>query len=203
MLEFSKLKIWGITLIILVGVLLAVPSLFPKEQVAAWPSWVPKARISLGLDIAGGSQLLLEADTVDAAKQRLQAMEDQVTTELRRGDPKIEIGDVSTSAGRLSFLVRNPAQVDAAVERLRPMTAGVGLTGSRDWDVGVIDTTRIVMTPTADGSAKALKDSLTVELTLTRRPPKSRVWIRARRWIVFPSGIPALLSGDSRLYPSP
>src|SRR5258708_7289980 len=100
MLEFSKLKIWGISLIVLIGVLLAVPSLFPKDQVATWPSWVPKARISLGLDIAGGSQLLLEADTADAAKQRLQAMEDQVTTELRRGDPKIDIGDVSTSAGR-------------------------------------------------------------------------------------------------------
>ncbi|MBA3666770.1 MAG: protein translocase subunit SecD [Sphingomonas sp.] len=169
MLEFSKLKIWGISLIILIGILLAIPSLFPKDQVATWPSWAPKARISLGLDIAGGSQLLLEADTVDAAKQRLQAMEDQVTTELRRGDPKIEIGDVSTSGGRLAFLVRNPAQVDSAVERLRPLTQGVGLTGSRDWDVNVADSTRVVMTPTADGNAKALKDSLTVARDVVRR----------------------------------
>ncbi len=132
MLDFPRWKVWAVSLLILAGLALAVPSFFPKAQVATWPGWVPKAQISLGLDIAGGSQLLLEADTADAAKQRLQAKEDEITTELRRGDPKIEIGDVSTAGGRLSFMVRNPTQVDAAVERLRPLTQGVGLTGSRD-----------------------------------------------------------------------
>ena len=169
MLDFPRWKVWAVSLLILAGLALAVPSFFPKSQVATWPGWVPKAQISLGLDIAGGSQLLLEADTADAAKQRLQAKEDEITTELRRGDPKIEIGDVSTAGGRLSFMVRNPTQVDAAVERLRPLTQGVGLTGSRDWDVNVIDTTRIVMNPTKDGAAKALKDSLTVARDVVRR----------------------------------
>ena len=37
------------------------------NQVARWPAWLPSARINLGLDIAGGSQLLLEADIADAA----------------------------------------------------------------------------------------------------------------------------------------
>ncbi|MGI8931908.1 MAG: protein translocase subunit SecD, partial [Sphingomicrobium sp.] len=169
MLDFPRWKVWAVSLLILVGIALAVPSMFPKDQVEAWPSWAPKARISLGLDIAGGSQLLLEADTADAAKQRLQAMEDQVSTELRRNDPRIEIGDVSTAGGRLAFMVRDPTQVDAAVERLRPLTQGVGLTGSRDWDVNVVDTTRIVMNPTKDGAAKALKDSLTVARDVVRR----------------------------------
>ena len=106
------------------------------------------AQINLGLDLAGGSQLLLEADTRDAAKQRLQAMEETVTTELRRGEPRIAIGDISTAGGRLSFMVRDPAQLDAAVERLRTLTQPVGLTGTRDWDVAVVDSTRIVLTPT-------------------------------------------------------
>ena len=57
--------------------------------------------------------------SADAAKQRLAAMEDTVTTELRRQQPRIDIGDVSTSGGRLSFMVRDPTQVDAAVERMR------------------------------------------------------------------------------------
>ena len=169
MLEFSKVKIWGISLIILIGIALAIPSLFPKDQVATWPGWAPKARISLGLDIAGGSQLLLEADTVDAAKQRLQAMEDQVTTELRRGDPKIEIGDVSTAGGRLSFVVRDPTQLDTAFERMRTLTQPVGLTGARDWEVSTVDQTRIILTPTESGSASALKNSLTVARDVVRR----------------------------------
>jgi preprotein translocase subunit SecD len=129
---------------------------------------LPKETISLGLDLAGGSQLLLEADMNDAAKQRLSAMEDSAATELRRA-PRIDIGDISTAGGRLSFMVRNPRQLDAAVERLRTLTQPVGLTGTRDWDVQVVDSTRIVLSPTAGGSARALKDAMTVARDVVRR----------------------------------
>lgn len=120
MLDFPRWKVWSITLTILVTVFLAVPSLLPGQFKSQWPSWLPSQTISLGLDLAGGSQLLLEADAGDAAKQRLQAMEDTVTTELRRS-PRIDIGDISTAGGRLSFMVRDPTQVDSAVERLAPL----------------------------------------------------------------------------------
>jgi preprotein translocase subunit SecD len=169
MLDFPRWKIWSIWLVILVGIAFAVPSMFPKSEVATWPRWAPRTQINLGLDLAGGSQLLLEADSRDAAKQRLQAMEETVTTELRRGDPKIAIGDVSTQANRLSFMVRDPTQLDAAVERLRTLTQPVGLTGTRDWKVEVEDSTRIVLTPTPEGAAKALKDSMTVARDVVRR----------------------------------
>jgi preprotein translocase subunit SecD len=169
MLDFPRWKVWSIWLVILLGIAFAVPSLFPKSEVENWPKWAPRTQINLGLDLAGGSQLLLEADSRDAAKQRLQAMEDTVTTELRRGEPRIAIGDVSTQGNRLSFLVRDPTQLDAAVERLRTLTQPVGLTGSRDWDVAVVDSTRIVLTPTDEGAAKALKDSMTVARDVVRR----------------------------------
>ena len=158
MLEFPRWKIWLIGLVIAAGVILSIPSLIAGTQAAAyWPKWMPQYQISKGLDIAGGSHLLLEADSSDALKQRLQAMEDEVQTELRR-DPQIDIGDISTAGGRVAFMVRNPTQVDAAVERLRDLTKPVALTGNRDWDVQVVDSTRIVMTPTPSGTAQALKD---------------------------------------------
>ena len=169
MLDFPRWKVWAVTLTILVGILLAIPSLLPKDQVERWPAWLPSARINLGLDIAGGSQLLLEADIADAGKQRLQAMEDTVTTELRRGEPRIDIGDVSTTGGRLSFIVRDPTQLDSAVERLRALTQPVALTGNRDWEVTVVDSTRIVLTPTEAGAKQALKNSLTVARDVVRR----------------------------------
>ncbi len=88
-------------------------------------------------------------------------MEDSVSTELRR-DPRIDIGDISTANRALSFMVRDPTQVDAAVERMRKLTQPVALTGNRDWDVTVVDSTRIVLTPTPSGTAKALKDAMSV-----------------------------------------
>jgi len=169
MLDFPRWKIWSIWLVILAGIAFAVPSVFPKAQVATWPKFAPRAQINLGLDLAGGSQLLLEADERDAAKTRLQAKEEEVTTELRRGEPKIAIGDVSTQGGRLSFMVRDSTQLDAAVERMRALTRPQGLTGQRDWDVAVIDSTRIVLTPTKQGAATALKDSMTVARDVVRR----------------------------------
>src|SRR6476619_2516934 len=148
MLEFPRWKVWLIGLVIAAGVLLSIPSLLAGTPYAeAWPKWLPQYKISLGLDLAGGSHLLLEADAADAQKQRLQAMEDTVSTELRRA-PRVEIGEVSTAGGRVSFLVRDPRQVDTAVERLRELTRPVGLTGNRDWDVQVSDSTRINLIPT-------------------------------------------------------
>src|SRR4051812_14505703 len=106
MLEFPRWKIWLIATVIALGVLLSIPSIIAGSPVAgSWPKWLPQYRISLGLDLAGGSHLLLEADQSDALKQRLQAKEDEVATELRR-DPRIDVGDISTAGGRLSFLVR-------------------------------------------------------------------------------------------------
>src|SRR3954453_14538198 len=169
MLEFPRWKIWLVSLVVALGVLFSIPSLLAGTTLSgSWPKWLPQYKISLGLDLAGGSQLLLEADAADAQKQRLQAMEDSVATELRR-DPAIDIGDISTAGGRLSFLVRNPTQVDAAVERMRNLTRPVALTGNRDWDVGVVDSTRVVLTPTPTGSAQALKDAMGVARDVVRR----------------------------------
>src|SRR5215217_9622307 len=135
MLEFPRWKVWLVSLVVALGVLLSIPSLIAGTPGAAnWPTWLPNYKISLGLDLAGGSHLLLEADQRDAQKQRLQAMEDSVSTDLHR-DPRIEVGDISTAGARLSFLVRDPTQVDAAVERMRTLTRPVALTGNRDWDV--------------------------------------------------------------------
>ena len=169
MLDFPRWKVWLIALVIALGVLLSIPSLIGGTKAAEyWPSWLPQYKISLGLDLAGGSHLLYEANQSDAQKTRLQAMEDSVSTELRR-DPHIDIGDISTANGALSFMVRDPTQIDAAVERMRKLTQPVALTGNRDWDVQVVDSTRIVIKPTPSGTAQALKDAMSVARDVVRR----------------------------------
>jgi preprotein translocase subunit SecD len=45
----------------------------------------------------------------------------------------------------------------------------VALTGSRDWDVQVMDSTRVVLTPTQSGSQRALRDAMTVARDVVRR----------------------------------
>jgi preprotein translocase subunit SecD len=168
-LEFPRWKVWLVSLVVIFGIFFSIPSLLAGTTVAdRVPTWLSQYKINLGLDLAGGSHLLLEADARDALKQRLQAKEDEVSTELRR-DPRIEIGDISTAGGRLAFLVRDPTQVDAAVERLRKLSQPVALTGNRDWDVEVVNSTQIVLTPTPSGSVQALKDAMSVARDVVRR----------------------------------
>jgi preprotein translocase subunit SecD len=169
MLEFPRWKVWIVSLVVLLGVVLSIPSIIAGTPLKdRWPAWAPQHKINLGLVLAGGSHLLLEADATDALKQRLQGKEDEVMTELRRS-PRIDVGDISTSGGRLSFMVRDPTQVDAAVERMRALSQPVRLTGSRDWDVQVVDQTRVVLNPSASGTMQAMKDAMVVARDVVRR----------------------------------
>lgn len=168
MLDFPRWKVWAIILTLLVGCLYAVPSFLPERITDQFPS-VFKARVNLGLDLAGGSYILLEAEPADIARQRILNMEDQVRTELRRGDRKIAIGDISTQGNRLTFMVRQPTQVDAAVERIRPLTQGAGLTGQRDFNVEVRDGNTIVVTPTDAGLSTATNSAMDVATEVIRK----------------------------------
>jgi preprotein translocase subunit SecD len=159
MLDFSRSKRLAIFIGLGLMILLAVPSFFPQSQRATWPSWIPKPAINLGLDLAGGSYILLEGDTSSVAKDRLVAMSEQVRGDMRR-DPRVEIGDISVQDGKLSFMVRDPAKVDAAREKLLPLTNGVGTTGQRDWDIAVVDSTRFVLTPSQVGQSAKIEEAM-------------------------------------------
>lgn len=168
MLDFPRWKVISIWLVLLVGVALAIPSLMPAG-ISSRLGLAGMPHINLGLDLQGGSHLLLEADTADLAKQNLQKMEETIRTEMRRGDTKIGIGDISTANGRLSFFVRDIGQLDAAVERARTQTQAVGVTGQRDWNVNVVDATRIVMTPTDAGIANSIKNAMETATEVVRK----------------------------------
>ncbi len=169
MLDFPRWKVWSIVLALVAGVGLAIPSLVPETMLARIVKPDSIARINLGLDLSGGSHILLEADTGDVAKQRLQQMEETVRTEMRRTDPRIAIGDISTSGGRVSFMVRDLSQLDAAVERVRTLTNPVGVGGQRDWTVEVRDGNRIVLIPTEAGLAAAIDSAMEVATEVVRK----------------------------------
>ena len=158
--DFPKWKVWGTILLTVIGLVSAVPNFFSAETVAKWPSYVPHARLNLGLDLSGGSHLLLEADVNDVAKQKLEKMQADISTAVRRSDPALDVGDITTDNGQVSFFARNLKDVDRARELAYKQTNGVGVTGQRDWTVEVRDTSRIVMTPTPAGIADAVNATI-------------------------------------------
>ena len=132
MLEFPRWKKVWLWFLTLVAVAAAMPSLSSVSGIR-WPSGLPDPQVNLGLDLAGGSHILLEADPRQVAQQRLETMEESVRIALRKAEPRIRIGSVSTRDGRLSFMVDDPSQVDAAREQLLPLTTGAFVTVPPAW----------------------------------------------------------------------
>ena len=166
MLDFPTWKKLWLWLLAGLAVLAAMPSILSTTSVR-WPEALPDPTVNLGLDLAGGSHILLEAEPTEVAAQRLENLEESVRAAMRSADPRIRIGDVSTANGRLSFMIAEANQIDRAREVIQPLINGQGLV--REWDLQVIDTTRFVLTPTDAGLAQALDDAMETAVEVVRK----------------------------------
>ena len=158
MLDFPRWRVVMLQALILLSILAAVPSFLPKTWLDRIPDGVPKQTISLGLDLAGGSHILLEADIAQLQRDRLESLEDSVRTAMRRAEPRISIDSVTRTGGKLSFVVPDSAQIDAAREALLPITANS--TGGRDWTIEVVDGNRITLSPASAGNTAVLDQAM-------------------------------------------
>ncbi|WP_086608179.1 protein translocase subunit SecD [Erythrobacter donghaensis] len=166
MLDFplwKKLSLWAVTL---AASLLALPSLVNVAGLD-WPAALPDPQVNLGLDLAGGSHLLLEAKADDVRAQRLENMEETVRQLMRNAKPRIRIGDVSTAGGELSFMLESPADIDRARGLIEPAMQGANTV--REWELNVVDGQRIVLTQTDAGVNQAIDDAMASATEVVRR----------------------------------
>jgi preprotein translocase subunit SecD len=135
MLYFTRWKALGIILTALIVCLCAVPNFFPEATVKNWPLWAQR-RIVLGLDLQGGSYLLLEVDANSVKKDKL----DQIRDDVRRVLRENKIGYTGLSARGDAVEVRvKETDIPTALSKLRDLSQPIGgLLGSgsqRDLEV--------------------------------------------------------------------
>ncbi len=82
MLYFARWKIVLILAVCALGVIFTLPNVFSAQTVESWPGFLPKSQVSLGLDLRGGSYLLLEVDTAAVERDRLNSLVDELRTTL-------------------------------------------------------------------------------------------------------------------------
>src|ERR1700734_1541891 len=137
MLFFTRWKAAAIVAMALVVCLFAVPNFFPESVVDHWPGWAQR-HIVLGLDLQGGSSLLLEVDTNSVRKERLQALDEDVLRVLR--ETRIPFPGSAVHGGSVEVHITRPNDVSNALGKLQalsqPMSGFLGSTGQRDLDVG-------------------------------------------------------------------
>src|ERR1700756_4690296 len=82
MLFISKGKALAILATALFVCLCAVPNFFPESMFQRLPAFAQR-HVVLGLDLQGGSHILLEVDSNDVRRQKLEALRDDVRRVLR------------------------------------------------------------------------------------------------------------------------
>lgn len=135
MLYFTRWRALGIILTALIVCLCAVPNFFPEAQVKTWPAWAQR-RLVLGLDLQGGSYLLLEVDANYVKKEKLDQVRDDVRRSLR--EAKIGYTGLVTRGDAVEVRVKD-TDLQAALTKLRELSQPIGgLLGSsaqRDLDI--------------------------------------------------------------------
>ena len=121
MLHFPSWKIAAVFSAILIGMLLALPNVLPQSVLNSFPQAIPAKRVHLGLDLRGGSHLLLEVDAKTALQDRMESLRDEVRVALRKnrvGYRALRVEGVSIRAR-----LRNPAQSEKALAALEDISA--------------------------------------------------------------------------------
>jgi preprotein translocase subunit SecD len=115
---------WQVIVIILVCVLgfgFAAPNMLSDKQIGSIPTWLPHKKINLGLDLQGGSHLLLKVDVDYVFREHIASIADSVRRELRSG--RIRFAGLRIEGKGVRFRLRDVAQLEKARETLR---SGVG-----------------------------------------------------------------------------
>lgn len=136
MLYFTRWKALAVILTAFLVCLCAVPNFFAENTVKTWPKWAQR-HVVLGLDLQGGSHILLEVDSSSVKKDKLDQVRDDVRRVLR--DNKIPYTGLGVKGEAVEVRITNATDQDTALSKLKelaqPLTGLAGTRGERTVEV--------------------------------------------------------------------
>ncbi len=140
--QFSPLRTAIIVIVSVLGILFTIPSFLPKDVLAGWPGFLPKQTVVLGLDLQGGSHLLLQVNEESIVSERVKTLRRDVRTTLTNAG----IGNLITvSANALSVELTDPTQKAAAQTALQALQNTISST------FGSVGAQELAFSEAADG----------------------------------------------------
>lgn len=110
MLHFPRWKSLLIVASCFLFVLFAIPSFLSESTRESLPSWLPKQAVNLGLDLQGGSHLLLEVDFEAFKREQMNNLADDVRAKLR--EKKMGYRGLTVQGGKVVFSLRDGTDSD-------------------------------------------------------------------------------------------
>ena len=158
MVYFAKWKVVLILAIVGLGFLFAAPNLFDEKATNDFPGFFPHKQVNLGLDLRGGSHLLLEVKVEAVVKERLNSLVDGVRIALRR--EKIRYKRLGHRGRGVFVTILQADKVDLAKSLLADIEQG--------FDVAV-DGSRISVRPNKEGLREIRDAAVAQSIEIVRR----------------------------------
>ncbi|MDH3663283.1 MAG: protein translocase subunit SecD [Alphaproteobacteria bacterium] len=164
MLRFSSWTIGSIIAICIVGLVFSLPNLFPREQMERMPSWLPHQQINLGLDLQGGSHLLLDVGVDVVVQERMEAVADDIRRLLRPEGVKYR--GVGARGDATSFTLVDSSQAPQALDLLRQLNTNVV---TPDFEIVETDGARVEIRLTETAATQLRNSAVQQSLEIVRR----------------------------------
>ncbi len=160
MVNIPRWQVVTVLVLCFLGLVFAVPNLFGKATMEGLPDWLPSQQISLGLDLQGGSHLLLEVDAVTVIEEDLEALVDEVRSSLRQ--ERIGYRGLGAEGTAVRLQLRDPADGEAVQSLLDGLDSGASIT------LGDGGTVRLALSEEAVRSRKDAAIEQSVEIVRRR-----------------------------------
>jgi len=119
MIHLSRWKVILLALSVVFGLLFAAPNMLSPAQRDALPGWLPKSILNLGLDLQGGSYLLLEVDVPAMREKRLTNLAEDARTVL--AEATVGVSTISRQNDGVIVTLADPSQMEQAQAAMRAL----------------------------------------------------------------------------------
>ncbi|NHO33205.1 protein translocase subunit SecD [Acetobacter sp. LMG 1636] len=157
---YSRIKLFSVISVCLIGLMLCVPN-FVRKPVAS----IPWPQIHLGLDLRGGSYLLMQVDLSSLTHDRLQSLADSVRQSLLTAGLGYRNIALDTKQGTFSFQPRDPSEKDRDFRTVNDMPRAV----ADEFTVTTRPDGAILLTLSPDAMKTRARDAVTQAIEIVRR----------------------------------
>lgn len=112
--QSSPIRTAVIAIVALLGILFTIPSFLPQDVRDNWPGFLPRQTVVLGLDLQGGSHLLLQVNEAGIVTERLQSLRRDVRNTLANDNGIGNLITTDEATKSLTVELTDPTQKEAA-----------------------------------------------------------------------------------------
>ncbi len=135
MFHYSRWKIIAILGSVLIAALIALPNVLPTASRQYMADHLGLRPLTLGLDLQGGSNILLEIDQKDLIANLKQQLVSDVRSSLAEPKPRIFYSDLSKTEDGVVVVLKNAEDIERAKvelnKLLQPLDSGILSSGAR------------------------------------------------------------------------